>query len=156
MSTRTDSVTARRRDAERVSEEGERSTMTTSRTTLPGTQRRRPLVRWCGWRPALWMVASVSVALDWAVTYVVSFLLLVTNAGVCSEPSTAGHLRVAQRGFVILLATLAVPWLIAGIRSRFRRRVALFGVAGLAPALVWTVQTLMNTPAGFTMTWCLF
>jgi hypothetical protein len=93
---------------------------------------------------------------DWAITYVVSFVLLLANAGVCFEPSTPARLEAAQRGFLLLLAALAIPWLMAGIRSRFRLRLAVFGAAGLAFALMWAIQTIMDTPADFTMSWCLF
>ena len=114
------------------------------------------MLRWRGWRPALWVLATVGVVVDWVITYAVGLVLLLAHAGVCSEPSTTEHLQAAQRGFLVLCAVLATPWLIAGIRSRHRLRVAVLGAAGLALAIVWTAQTLRDTPAEFTTTWCVF
>jgi len=102
------------------------------------------------------VVASVGVAMDWAVTCAVGFFLLLANAGPCFTPSTAAHLQAAQRGFLTLLAVLAIPWLVAGLCSRHRRRVAGFAIAGLALAIVFALQTLGSTPDELTTSVCVY
>ena len=116
----------------------------------------RPLIRWRGWRPALWTAAVIAVLVTWAVTFIVSAYQTLMHAGVCTEPAPAADLAQAQRAFVLLAAVTAIPWAVALLRTRHRLRVGLFAVVALAPVTVWTVQALRATPADYVLNWCLY
>lgn len=116
----------------------------------------RPLIRWRGWRPALWAAAVIAVLVTWGVTFIVAAYQTLMHAGVCNEPAPAADLAQAQRALVLLAAVATIPWAVALLRTRYRLRVAVFAVVALAPVAVWTVQALQATPADYVLNWCLY
>ena len=116
----------------------------------------RPLIRWRGWRPALWVSAVVAMLITWSITFVVSAFQTLLHAGVCNEPAAAADLAEAQRALVLLAVAVAVPWAVALWRTRHRLRVAVFTGLALAPAAMGAVQALVAAPADYTMSWCLY
>ena len=116
----------------------------------------RPPVRWRGWRPAEWLAAVAGVVLEWAVTVVVGLYLVLAHAGLCFAPSTPEELRSAQLGHLALGTALAAPWLVAVLLSRYRWRVACFGLAGTVFALVLAASALLDTPEGFSTAVCVY
>jgi hypothetical protein len=116
----------------------------------------RPLIRWRGWRPALWTATVVAVLVSWFVTFVVSAYQTLRHAGVCQEPALPADLAEAQRALVVLALATAAPWLVALWRTTFRLRVGLFAVLAVAPATIGAGQVLRATPADYVLAWCLY
>jgi hypothetical protein len=116
----------------------------------------RPLIRWRGWRPALWATTVVAVLLTWVVTFVGSAYETLLHAGVCHEPAQAADLTEAQHALVVLVLAAAAPWAVGLWRTGHRLRVGLFALLALAPVAIGAVQVLTAAPADYSMDWCLY
>lgn len=98
----------------------------------------------------------MAVLIEWAVTFTFAAYATLANAGVCFEPAEPAGLRAAQRVMVVVFVVAVSPWLPVLWRTQRRLRTAAFAAAALAPITFWTGQTLIATPADFSMSWCMY
>jgi hypothetical protein len=115
----------------------------------------RPPIRWGGRHPALWVGAMAALAVTWCVTLLVAAYQSLTNGGLCFEPADVTGLQAAQRGMVLLLAVLTVPWLLAVRASLHRTRTTVLAAVALAPVCLIAARMLASTPQEFSSSWCL-
>lgn len=113
-------------------------------------------LEWRGWGLAKWLIALTAVGATWVVTLLYSALIALQHAGVCREAATPAGLAAAQRSMTVCVLVCAAPWALTVIWARYRLRLCLFATAALLPITADTIRTWANSPADFSMQWCLF